>query len=261
MDFPATRPDESSPSAGIRPVLQAYWTPTSDNLKTGDIPQQWIGRTHEETMLSCSGCPLLWEPGRAIPRDRPTCYALRGTVRMAARGVRLRAARLPHSYTLSEALRRRAWAARAVRFAAIGCVCATRETLAADIAAVHAEGLATLAYCHHSREFPELAGLVTASVGSVAQAEAAFAARFLKVALVVPKSTTQREMRQLGRRLGVKALVCPADASQVEHGGRTWYRTTCNDCRLCDGTSGPRTLIGFPEKTSARARPTLLDIQ
>lgn len=260
MNFPAVESNASTPALEARPIVPSFWTPTSTNPKTGDIPQQWIGRTQEETLLSCSGCPLLWQPGQPIPRDRPTCYALRGTARMAAAGVHRRAARVPHAYTLSEALRRRPWAARAARFAAIGCACATRDTLHSDIAAVHAEGLAALAYCHHTPEAPQLAGLVTASVETTAGAEAAFARGFLKVALVVPKHTTQREMRSLGRGLGVKALVCPADASSVERGGRTWYRTTCNDCRLCDGTSGPPTLIGFPEKTS-RSAPTLLQIQ
>lgn len=229
------------------PEAQAYWTATSNNPKTGNIPQQWIGRSPEETFSTCAGCPLLRQPG-APALDGPECYAHRGAVKLAAASVRHRAARKPHIYSLKHALTRRMFSARAVRFAAIGCVCGIKGTLRAELAAVRAAGLAALAYCHHPAQHPDLAGLVTASTDTVDDARAALGAGFLKVALVVPRSTTESEARQLAEQLGVKTLICPADASVIRIDGRDQYRTTCNDCRLCDGTTGPRTLILFLEK-------------
>jgi hypothetical protein len=135
------------------------------------------------------------------------------------------------------------FSARAVRFAAIGCVCGVKHTLAEDLAQVHAEGLAGLAYCHHPAPNPDLAGLVTASTDTVAEASAALTAGFRKVALVVPKHITQAQAPQLGNALDVRTLICPADASAVQIGRRTRYRTTCSDCHLCDGSTGPQTLI------------------
>jgi hypothetical protein len=226
---------------------QAFWTATSTNSKTGNIPQQWIGGSDAETRATCAGCPLLRAPG-ASPLAGPECYAFRGTVHLAAGSVRRRAGRKPRLYTLRHALARRMLAARAVRFAAIGCVCGVKHTLHQDLDLIRAQGLAPLAYCHHAARHPDLAGLVTASTGTVAEARAAFAAGFLKVALVVPASTTAAQACELGAALGVCARICPADVSAVRIGGRTQYRTTCNDCRLCDGTAGPRTLVLFPEK-------------
>jgi hypothetical protein len=229
---------------------QAYWTATSDNPKTGNIPQQWIGRDPAETLATCEGCPLLRMPG-APALDGPECYAHRGTAKLAVGSVRRRAARKPHLYTLKHALSRRISSARAVRFAAIGCVCGTKHTLRADLDAVHAAGLAALAYCHHTAQHPNLAGLVSASTDTVEEARAALGAGFLKVTLVVPQDTTRSDVRQLGKELGVRTVICPADASSVKVDRRTDYRTTCNECRLCDGSVGPRTLILFPEKGQA----------
>ena len=69
--------------------MQSNWTATSRNPKTGNIPNQWIGKTKEETAESCGNCPLLpskWRervPTEAKQDSEAQCYAWSGAVQMA----------------------------------------------------------------------------------------------------------------------------------------------------------------------------------
>ena len=52
------------------PESSVLYTSQSENRKTGNIPQQYIGTSREESRDSCRGCPLL----------ERVCYAQNGTV-------------------------------------------------------------------------------------------------------------------------------------------------------------------------------------
>lgn len=125
------------------------WAARSENSKTGDIPTGWVGRTAEETMASCHGCPL------APPSigGSGACYAHAGAVKMAVGSVQRSARADPGRYSLARALASRRHDARAVRLGAIGDPARVAwATVAHAARVVRAAGLALLSYTHHWRE-------------------------------------------------------------------------------------------------------------
>jgi hypothetical protein len=88
------------------------WNSRSSNVKTGDVPTAWVGRTKDETLKSCKGCPMLGNG----------CYAHKGTTSMGRASTQKRAAKHPEEYTVQYALNHRAITAKMVRISAIGDV-------------------------------------------------------------------------------------------------------------------------------------------
>lgn len=78
-------------------MTTVFYSSQSFNSKTGNIPQQWIGATREESKATCTGCPLLdngcyarrariaWGHSNVIRsvKDKSIEAALRGSIRSA----------------------------------------------------------------------------------------------------------------------------------------------------------------------------------
>ena len=97
------------------PIEAARWLAGSNNKKTGNVPTLWIGRTLQETGLSCVGCAL-------APRHLggvEDCYAW-GTPARALRSIQAAAARDPERYTVNKALSNSKRSAKMARLGAIG---------------------------------------------------------------------------------------------------------------------------------------------
>ncbi len=200
----------------------AMWTGTTKNVKTGNVPTLWVGKTREQSYDSCKGCKLL---------ETKDCYAQFGTPSMAHKSM-IRAADKGKDYSLKQALMDSRRSAKMARFGAIGDPGALPlDYITKAIAAVRKAGLDPVGYTHHWRDKPELAGVFMASCDDLSEVDDALAKGF-RAAVVLPwdhegKFTTPG---------GAKGIVCPA---MVKQG------LTCNDCRLCDGSKrGP--VIGFP---------------
>lgn len=201
----------------------------SSNVKTGDIPTVWVGRSLAESRESCDGCPLL---------ESGDCYAQYGSPSFAIASVR-RAAKRAKSwrrYTIHRALADRAPSARFVRFSALGDTArADRAQVEEALAATDAAGLAVVGYTHFYRErrAAYLRGRLMASVQSIDEAREANA-RGWRAAIVMPAGTTGTLRDDAGN---VFAVECPAIAAARY--GKTF---TCNDCAstkrgaLCDAS-------------------------
>ena len=94
----------------------------SANVKTGDIPTVWVGRSLAESRESCAGCPLL---------ASGDCYAQYGSPSFAIASVRRAASRAKswRRYTIHRAIANRAPSARFVRFSALGDVAGPRPAV------------------------------------------------------------------------------------------------------------------------------------
>ena len=90
--------------------LNVLWTSRSNNRKTGNVPNAWIGLSREEAEDSCSGCSML---------DKG-CYAHHGSVLIGSMSVTRAAKKNPEGYTLQTALKERHKKAKMVRVTALG---------------------------------------------------------------------------------------------------------------------------------------------
>lgn len=223
-------------------MVSLYYTARSANRKTGDIPQQWIGGSIEETRQTCVGCPLL-DPAPRNPdggsfRIRHfglRCYAHGGFVRMAHKSVLKHAAANPERYSLYAALSGRVVSARFARFAAIGDPSAIDPaTYAAHEALCRAAGLGVISYTHFGDAHGKwLKGQALYSADTWEEAIYAVnsgwrAAVHLPI-VTQPRGTTPE---------GIDWIRCPFELG----------RATCNDCGLCDATRQTRfQLIVFQE--------------
>lgn len=211
-------------------TIQALWTVSTSNRKTGPIPTQYVGATRSQTEASCDGCALApWADGG--------CYAWTGNSSRGANSVRKAAARGKPA-DLPTVLQRTPRGARAVRLGAIGDPARLkREQLLQDIATARAAGLKVLGYTHHSAEEPRTGSLkhnILASCETMEQADAANAAGWL-VALAGPDSAEG-------------FITCPNYARPD---------VTCNRCRLCDVPTLRRTKargIVFPAHGGGKKR-------
>ena len=222
----------------------------SGNVKTGDVPTVWVGRSRAQSLESCSGCPLL---------DSGDCYAQHGTPLLGQSSIiaTARRKRSWRTYTIHAALKARAHSARMVRFSAIGdCANADRKQVGEAIDATLAAGLAVVGYTHFWRTARAkwLRRFLMASVSGVEEAREANA-RGWRAALFMPANTTGTLRNDDG---SVFAVECPAIAAA--RFGKTF---TCNDCAstqrgaLCDASRtglpnvyfadhGPRTRRSLP---------------
>ena len=97
--------------------MSMLWRPTSNNRKTGNIPQGYVGKTKAETETSCAGCA--WRRKDPITKTGGGCYYWQGQTQGAHQSMRVRALEHPKEYTLEYALANARRAARYIR-AAVG---------------------------------------------------------------------------------------------------------------------------------------------
>lgn len=215
------------------PIKSALWVAQSTNTKTGNVPTLWIGRTKEETALSCAGCGL--RPKKE--GGSGDCYAY-GTPERALRSIQ-KAARLnPSRYTLRSALLGSVRSAKMARLTSIGDSARLPiPYVKQSIRKIRAFGMDAVGFTHYWEDFPSLKGWLMASVDSLDGVDKALALGW-RVAVTVPwdfigDNGTGR-FRTAG---GARGIVCPAIKSEGA--------VTCNTCRLCDGSkAGP--VIAFP---------------
>lgn len=210
-------------------------TPRSFNTKTGDIPQVWIGSTHDEARASCdkAKCPMRpWAKEGAM-----SCYAWTGTSRMAFYSASKHNVADPD---FDEVLRKSSRQAQAIRVGALGDPCAMPLTWWNKLkAAAGRFNMTILSYTHGWRDHPKLAGRTMASCDSVEQVLEAKAMGF-------QAAWATRDVGDLDKFVtlpdGSRATVCPAIYAKAA--GKA--PVTCNQCRKCDGTNPNLTII-FPD--------------
>jgi hypothetical protein len=202
--------------------VQAYYTPRSSNRKTGNIPQQFVGLTRQESKATCHGCPLL----------ASSCYAHRGTENWAHSGV-IKAAGQGKDYSLATAIRDRHPTARYVRFGAIGDPSGLGARMYRQAEQlVRDAGLGVLSYTHFWRTRGKaLKGHAMASCETWEQVELATSQGW-RAAVHVPGLD-----KPVGKTASGKTYaLCPAQ--------KTNLRVQCNACGLCDAThKGPEVIV------------------
>lgn len=209
------------------------YTSKSLNKKTGNIIQQFIGKSRDESKATCKGCPLL-----KIKRDKAeadkgqaTCYSQNGTESWAHSHM-IRTLERGKDYSLRHALDHRDKESRYVRFGVIGDASGIDpKKLTRDEQTVRDAGLGVLNYTHFwkirgKEKTPKgahLKGHAMASVDTWEDAKRAVREGW-RAFLHVPKIKTLQ-----GRTAeGYSFTKCPAQ--------RTNNKVTCNKCGLCDGT-------------------------
>lgn len=213
----------------------ALWVKGANNEKTGDVPTMWIGRTREESLKSCEGCPLL-EGG---------CYAQFGRPAMAHSGM-TRAHKRGKDYSLETALANSRRAAKMARLGGIGDPGALRNVKAV-IRKIRDFGLDAVGYTHHWRGRPDLAGELMASCETLEGADQAIDSGYRAAVVLESDFLAKNKGRKFTTPKGRNGIVCPAIVSN--------NKVTCNDCRLCDG-SKPGPVIGFPDHGPKSRRKT-----
>ena len=208
--------------------VEVLWTGTTKNVKTGPVPTGWIGATIDQSARSCEavGCPLR----RQQDGGSGQCYAWAGTPNMAFHSM-VKARARGKVYDLAGALFNRVHRAKMVRIGAIGDPAVLSPMAAAFIRSkVRAAGLALVGYTHGWRFADHWRGHLMASCDSLAECDEAIDQGW-RACVILPVDHPGRGFATPAGRVGV---VCPAQRGPV----------TCNDCRLCDGsTRGP--VIGF----------------
>lgn len=201
----------------------------SSNVKTGNVPTVWVGRSLSESRESCAGCPLL---------ESGDCYAQYGSPSFAISSVRRAAIRAKswRNYTIERAIANRHHDAKFVRFSALGdCANADRSQVSHAMEVTRENGLDVVGYTHFhaKRKAQWLRGKLMASVQSVEEAREANS-RGWRAAIVMPAGTTGTLRNDDG---SVLAVECPAIAA-----ARLGKTFTCNDCAstkrgaLCDAS-------------------------
>jgi len=213
--------------------MKALYTSKSNNVKTGNIPQQFIGETRELSKESCSGCPLLKpkinENGE--PEEIP-CYAQNGTEGYFGHNSVIRANKNGKDYTLDNALKNRAKTAKYVRLGSIGDPSAVEDVLEVG-QTIREEGLGVLSYTHFWDSRGEfLKGEAMASCDTWEEAEEA-TNRGWRATVHVDKLEQKQGKTETGKRF----TLCPAQ--------RTDNRIKCNDCGLCDAKRDAAEIIVF----------------
>ena len=193
-------------------MTESLWTGRSSNRKTGDIPQQFIGLSREESKASCTGCPLLADK---------SCYAHFGSEAWGHSAM-IKASARGKDYSLDNALSKRAKTAKYVRLGAIGDPCVT--PIRAIAQTVKSFGLGLLSYTHFWRDNQDLKALAMASCDQWTDVVDAVKMGFRATLHVKPEWLKTNGTK--GSINGVKFAQCPNQT----HG------TTCNDCGLCDPT-------------------------
>jgi hypothetical protein len=187
---------------------QILYTASSDNVKTGPIPQQYIGNTVEQSIESCKGCVLL--------KDK-TCYAQHGTVKWFGFNHILNSGK---DYSLYTALKNRNPLAKYARFGTLGDSSAIPKGIfLKHFETVRISGLKILNYTH----FWKTRGkhLINTALASCDKWEQTVEAADLgwRTSLWVDKLTATH-----GKYKGLRWFQCPFQTHAIK----------CNDCGLCD---------------------------
>ena len=175
------------------------WFLSRTNPKTGIVPTMAVGRTRDQSMDSCEGCPMR-------PKKRGgngECYAHSGKVAQGHKSM-IRAAdrwdkltpqqqdskplkeRRDYSLKTALLLAHKESPAKMARLGSIGDPGALPLAYLQKAAGfIRARGLDVVGYTHHWRAKPELAGLLMASCDDLSQADDALALGF-RAAVVLP---------------------------------------------------------------------------
>lgn len=221
------------------------WVGRSNNDKTGDIPQGYVGVDKAETERSCEGCPLRqdgcyhWLGARRAQASMQRAHA-KDMAEVHSLGVHRakEAMRRPHRYSLKTAISNSRRMARYVRGAVGGDPWIfDRETVegwANDVREAGFRGM--LLYTHFAADKgAHLQGLAMASVHSLEEADDRIDEGW-RVALTsddlkVPgsKRSTLKDLEEWSGETfttpnGHRLIVCPAQHKAVD----------CNSCGLCD---------------------------
>ena len=224
------------------------WRPTSNNRKTGNIPQGYVGETKAETERSCDGCA--WRRKDPITKTGGGCYYWQGQTQGAHQSMRIRARLRPEQYTLDFALANARRAARYVRAAVGGDPNVfKRATVQSWHTKTQAAGLkGMLIYTHFfDTKSSHLKGLAMASVDTLARADEAVDAGWRAAVTITShkapgsnkpqlRNTPEWNGQQYTTPKGRQIVLCPAQVG----------RRDCNTCGLCDPTTHNRVpIIGF----------------
>lgn len=201
-----------------------YYVARSCNQKTGDIPQQFVGATRDESRATCQGCPLL----------DTICYAQNGTEAYFGHRQIIKTAATGKDYSIEQALKKRNKRSKYVRFGAIGDPSAIEpETYTKHERMVRESGMGLLSYTHFWKSRGQhLKGRAMASCDTWEEAEEATDQGW-RAAVHVPALDKPQGKTASGKRY----TLCPAQ--------RTRNRIQCNDCGLCDATKQAAEIIVF----------------
>lgn len=192
--------------------MKVYYVPQSNNAKTGNLPQQYIGKDLEESRKSCSGCKLL---------DDKSCYAQFGSPSWAMRSIEKASAK-GKDYSIKNALKNRAKGAKYVRLGALGDPASIRrDSLFYAKKQIKRVGLGILGYTHFWRtRGKDLKDLCFASCDTIKDVLDAFKKGW-KSTLIVDSFD---EWGKKGVFKGIRYAACPAQYKE---------NITCNSCGLC----------------------------
>jgi len=196
-------------------AVKLFYVGNSSNSKTGNIVQQFIGGTREESKKTCTGCPLL---------DNHHCYAQYRSEAWAHTWLIKK--QKEKDYTLKGALKKRDPKSRYIRLGSIGDPSAIKlDNYLRIVAQAKKVGLGILSYTHFWKSRgSHLRGLALASCDSWDSALEAVKKKW-RATIWVEKDFIQKNGNK-GKVNGVKFAQCPYQT----HG------TTCNKCGLCDPT-------------------------
>lgn len=221
-------------------------TARSTNIKTGDVPTIWIGKTVAEAKASCDAvsCPLRpWARNGEV-----SCYAYGGKPVQGFSSL-TKSVAAGADRSIESAIQNRIASAKIIRVGGIGDPAVLPFDWWNRLNHLTKKAkLKIVAYTHGWRDRPDLVGFSMASCDSLEQAEEAGRAGF-RAAIATREVTPYTKPFNLSD--GSRVVVCPAIASKAQ--GR--QTVTCNDCKLCVASnSGPH--IAFPDHgpTSAKKK-------
>ena len=228
--------------------MKMLWRPTSRNIKTGNIPQGYVGETKEKTEESCKAC--MWRRKNPVTKNGGGCYYWQGQTQGAHQSMRVRAQSKPTEYTLSYALANATRTARYVRAAVGGDPNVfTRSRILSWHKAIKASGMkGMLIYTHFfDTKGSHLKDIAMASVDTLDRADQAVDAGWRAAVTITShkapgsnkpqlRNTPEWSGQQYTTPAGRPVVLCPAQIGKRD----------CNSCGLCDPTSHHRVpIIGF----------------
>jgi len=217
-------------SKATKPVnAEILWLARTSNVKTGDVPTAYVGKTRHQALRSCKGCKLL---------KNKDCYAWYGTPGWALNGIIKSYKRNPSRYSFLNAIANRAPTARMVRMSAIGDPArADRKALFNAWKLAKQLKLAFVGYTHFHQEQDnsKLKSVLMASCDTVADADVAVSQGWRATAIVPYDFKGKRFITPAGNH----AVICPAQSQE---------NITCNDCLLCDASKNTRfSVVAFKD--------------
>ena len=221
------QPSTSSKTKSVN--AEILWLARTSNVKTGDVPTAYVGKTRHQALRSCKGCKLL---------KNKDCYAWYGTPGWALNGIIKAYKRNPNRYSFLNAIANRAPSARMVRMSAIGDPArANRKSLLNAWKLAKQLKLAFVGYTHFHKDKTnsKLKSILMASCDTVDDADEAVSRGWRATAIVPYNFNDKRFVTPAGNH----AVICPA---------QTKDNITCNDCLLCDASKNTRfSIVAFKD--------------